>query len=94
VACRPVAGQRPRDKQIYANKRVSTATVGYSDRENVVSVRSVARFYKQDSWSNELVVRQSPAGKNASTEAYDIVGIRRQATTGEDKAKVRSVRVQ
>jgi hypothetical protein len=37
-----------------------------------------------DSWSNELVVRQSPAGKNVSTEAEDIIGIRHQATTGED----------
>jgi hypothetical protein len=26
------------------------------------------------SWSNELVVEQSPAGKNMSTEAEDIVG--------------------
>jgi hypothetical protein len=31
-------------------------------------------------------VRQSPAGKNVSTEAEDIVGIRHQATTGEDIA--------
>jgi hypothetical protein len=37
-----------------------------------------------DSSSNELVVRQSPAGKNMSTEAEDIVGIRHQVTTGED----------
>jgi hypothetical protein len=29
-------------------------------------------------------VRQSPAGKNVSMEAEDIVGIRHQATTGED----------
>jgi hypothetical protein len=27
-----------------------------------------------DSWSNELVVRQLPAGKNVSTEAEGIVG--------------------
>jgi hypothetical protein len=39
-----------------------------------------------DSWSNELVVRQSPAGKNVSTEAEDIVGIRRKATTCGDIA--------
>jgi hypothetical protein len=31
-------------------------------------------------------VRQSPAGKNVSTEAEDIAGIRHQATTGEDIA--------
>jgi hypothetical protein len=47
------------------------------------SVRSVSRCYKQDSWSNELVVRQSPAGKNVSAEAEDIVGVRHPATTGE-----------
>jgi hypothetical protein len=39
-----------------------------------------------DSSSNELVVRQSPADKNVSTEAEDIVEIRHQATTGEDTA--------
>jgi hypothetical protein len=37
-----------------------------------------------DSWSNELVVRQSPAGKNVSKEAEGTVGIRPQATTGGD----------
>jgi hypothetical protein len=40
-----------------------------------------------DSWSDELIVRQSPAGKNVSTEAEEIVGIRHQATTGEDITK-------
>jgi hypothetical protein len=35
---------------------------------------------------NELVVRQSPADKNVSVEAEDIVGIHHQATTGEDIA--------
>jgi hypothetical protein len=39
-----------------------------------------------DSWSNELVVWQSPGGKKVSTEAEDIVEIRHQATTGEDIA--------
>jgi hypothetical protein len=39
-----------------------------------------------DSWSNESFVRQSPAGKNVSMEAEDIVGIRYQATTDEDIA--------
>jgi hypothetical protein len=41
---------------------------------------------RADSWSIELVVRQSPAGKNGSTEAEDIIGIHHQATTGEDTA--------
>jgi hypothetical protein len=52
----------------------------------VFSVCFVPRCYKQDNWSNEYVVGQSSAGKNLSTEAEDIVGIRRQATTGEDTA--------
>jgi hypothetical protein len=39
-----------------------------------------------DIWSNELVVRQSPADKKVSTEVEDIVGMRHQATTGEDIA--------
>jgi hypothetical protein len=34
--------------------------------------------------SNELVVRQSPARKNLSTEAGDIVGISHEVKTGED----------
>jgi hypothetical protein len=43
----------------------------------VFSTRSTPRCYKQDSWGNESVVRQLPAGKNMSTEAEDIVGIHR-----------------
>jgi hypothetical protein len=46
-----------------------------SIRGPVFSVRSVPKFYKQDSWSNKLVVGQSPVGKNMSTEAEDTVGI-------------------
>jgi hypothetical protein len=42
--------------------------------------------YKQNSWSNELVVGQSPASKNVSTEVEGIVGIRHQATNSEDTA--------
>jgi hypothetical protein len=55
----------------------------------VFSVHSLPRCYKQDSqlrvnsWNNEVVVRQSPASKNMSTEAEDIVGICHQAATGE-----------
>jgi hypothetical protein len=52
----------------------------------VFSVRSVPRCHEQISWSNELVVRQSTAGKNVSSEAEDIVGIRHQGTTSEDTA--------
>jgi hypothetical protein len=35
----------------------------------VFSVRPVPRCYKQDNWSNELVVGQSPASKDVNTEA-------------------------
>jgi hypothetical protein len=39
-----------------------------------------------DTLSDSLVARQPPAGKNTSTEAENIVGIRHQATTGKDIA--------
>jgi hypothetical protein len=42
-----------------------------------------------DIWNNELVVRQTPAGKNVAAEAKDIVRIRHQATTGEDTADLK-----
>jgi hypothetical protein len=53
-------------------------------RGTVFTVLSVARCYKQDNCSTELVLGQSPAGKNLSTETKDIVGIRQQATTNEE----------
>jgi hypothetical protein len=43
-------------------------------------------MFKQDKWSSELFLGQSPAGKNVSMEADDIVEIRHQATTGENTA--------
>jgi hypothetical protein len=52
----------------------------------VFSVQFMPRCYKQDSWINELAVGQSPASKNVSTEAEDIVGIFHQTKTGEDTA--------
>jgi hypothetical protein len=52
----------------------------------VFSVLSVPICYTRDNWSNECVMGQSPAGKNVRTEAEDVVGIRHQATTGEDAA--------
>jgi hypothetical protein len=55
-----------------------------SNRTTVFSVRCVPRCYKQANWSNELVVGQSPVGKNVSMEAEDIVGIHHQTMTGED----------
>jgi hypothetical protein len=57
-----------------------------SNRGKVFCVRFVPRCFKQDIWSNELVVRQSSAGKNLSKEAEDVIGIRYQAVTGEDIA--------
>jgi hypothetical protein len=91
VEGRPVAEQRPRDKQKYnsrywVNKHVCRTTIENSMRGIMFSVRSVPRCYKQDRWSNELVVGRLPDCKNVSTEAEDIVGIRHQATTGEDTA--------
>jgi hypothetical protein len=38
------------------------------------------------SWSKEFISGQTPAGKSVNTEAENIVGIRYQATTGEDTA--------
>jgi hypothetical protein len=52
----------------------------------VLSVRSVSKCYELVSWSNDLVVTQSSAGKNVSMEAEDIVEIRHQATTDENIA--------
>jgi hypothetical protein len=61
-------------------------TSGNSNRGMVFSVQSVLGCYKQDSWSNELVVRQLQAIQNVSIEADDITGIHHQAVTGEDIA--------
>jgi hypothetical protein len=55
-----------------------------TETEDCVFVRSVTSCYKQDSWSSELVIEQSPAVKTVSMEAEDSVGIRHQATNGED----------
>jgi hypothetical protein len=49
-------------------------------------MRSLPRCYKQDSWSNELVVRLRQPIRNLSMEAENIVGIRHGATTDEDTA--------
>jgi hypothetical protein len=54
------------------------AVIGNSNRGTVFSVQSMLKC-KQDGWSNESLMRQSPAGMNVSTEAEDIVGIRHQA---------------
>jgi hypothetical protein len=56
-----------------------------SNRGTVFSLQYVPRYYKQDSWNSELVVRQSPAGKNVSTETGHF-WIRCQTKTGEDTA--------
>jgi hypothetical protein len=42
---------------------------------------------RADSWSNELVVRETPAAKDVSTEAEDTVENRYQVTTREDITK-------
>jgi hypothetical protein len=86
MTAKEAAVQQPLLSNGVANKRLSTKTIGYSNRGMVFSVLSMPKCYKQDSWSNESIVGQSPAGKNVSTEAEDIVGIRHQAATGEDTA--------
>lgn len=58
------------------------ATIELQQRGTAISVRSVPRCYKQESWSNELVVGQLPVCKNLSSD----VGIRHQAATVEDAA--------
>jgi hypothetical protein len=68
-----------------ARQWLSSDHVGIpTDAGKMFSTRPAPICYKQDRWSNELVMRQSPAGKKLSTEEEDIVGIRQQATTGED----------
>jgi hypothetical protein len=47
--------------------------------------RTVSQL-KVNSWSDELDVRQSPVGKNVSTEAENIVRINHQGTTDADTA--------
>jgi hypothetical protein len=56
----------------------------HNNRGMLFSVRSVQTCYKKDNLSNELAVRQSPAGKNMDREAKNIVSIRPQATTVKD----------
>jgi hypothetical protein len=56
------------------------------NRRTVFSVQSMLICYKQATWSNECVVRQSLASKNVSLEAEDIVEICHQATIGEGTA--------
>jgi hypothetical protein len=87
VACRPVARRRPADNnREMMFSALSARQQSNSSRETVFSVRFVPRYYKQNNWSIEWVVGQSPAGMNVWTEAKDVVGIRHQATTGEDRA--------
>jgi hypothetical protein len=57
-----------------------------NNKGKVFYVRSVSRCYKQDNWSNELVLGQSLDGKHVSKEAEDIVWVRHQATAGKDTA--------
>jgi hypothetical protein len=83
--------QQPLLSNVFTNKHVYTAKIVNSKAGTVFSVRFLPRCYKQDSWlivdswSNELVVRLLPAGKNMSTEAENLLGCHK-ATTGEDIA--------
>jgi hypothetical protein len=42
------------------------------------------KFTQSSRYRHGLCAKQSPVSKNVSTEAEDTVGIRYQATTGED----------
>jgi hypothetical protein len=53
---------------------------------NSFSRAARAEKFQQDSFNNELVVGQLPAGKNVSTEADNFAGVCHQATAGEDTA--------
>jgi hypothetical protein len=66
-----VARQRPANNN---SKRMVFSEQGpkqqlKSNRGRVFSLRFVPRCYKQDNWSNELVVGQSPASKDVNMEA-------------------------
>jgi hypothetical protein len=78
-----VARQRPADKTGMVFSAWSSKKQLNGNRGRVFSVLSVPRCYKQDTWSNELVVGHSLPATNVSTETEDIVWIRQQATTGE-----------
>jgi hypothetical protein len=75
---------------MFARQQLETATEERcflcSWSRDVISRTVSESQLRVDSWSNELVARQSPAGKNVSTEAESNVGIRHRATTGEDIA--------
>jgi hypothetical protein len=79
--------QQPLFSNGFTNKHVFKAAIRNSNTGTVFSVWSMPTCYKRDSWSNERVVRQSQAGKNANMEAEYIVGIHHQATTGEDRLR-------
>jgi hypothetical protein len=88
AANRPAAGQRLRDKQKYSSRYWVTASqtsmFAQQQLETATEERCfLSRFCKQDSRNSELVLKQSQAGKNVSTEAEGIVWIRYKATTGE-----------
>jgi hypothetical protein len=91
VACRPAARQQLRKKQLYNSHYWVTAsqTIIFSWQQLETATEEWCFLCGQlrvDSWINEVVVRRSPAGKKVNTEAEDIVGIRHQATTGDDIA--------
>jgi hypothetical protein len=52
-----------------------------------------ASWLRVNSWSNELVVRRSSAGKDVSMEEEDTVGICYQEMTGEETVKWEDFRV-
>jgi hypothetical protein len=95
TTAKEAAIQRPLLSNGFENKHVWMDTIEKRKKEwrflcgpcRDFIIRTVSEGQlRADSLRNELAVRQSPAGKNVSTEAEDIVGIRDQATASEDTA--------
>jgi hypothetical protein len=76
LACIPVARQRPRKKQLYNSRYWVTATA----TEEWCFLCSPCRYVISRTVGARSCER---VGKEMSTEADDIVGIRHQATTGD-----------
>jgi hypothetical protein len=61
-----------------------------SNRRIVFSVQSMPRCYKQDNWSNELVVRQSLTSKDMNMEAEKVTVL--EAITRQQPVKISKLR--
>jgi hypothetical protein len=86
VVCRPAAEQHPRDKQIYYSRSQKTCSQGnnWKQQQRNGVFCAVVPIYCEDSWNNELDVKQSPTGKNVSTAGEHVVQTHDQVATAED----------